>query len=197
MQVEWHGTQALTLTPNDPAALTGRGTAYGMRGDNAHAIADLTQAITLGTRDVTARLQRGHAYVRLQRWAEALADYDQVLATAPSNPEAFFGRACAKIYSGDVKGGTQDLTQAYLLDQSILDTMVAQGISSPVVVKAQDGSSAQNQSEPTVAPLPASAPAAQPAKPADGAAPSTETTTTPPVSSDSGDDGHIHHSWGN
>ena len=98
-------SRVLLLSPKDAAALTGRGTAYGMRGDNPRAIADLSQAISLGTRDITARLQRGHAYVRSQRWPEALADYDQVLAAAPSNPEAFFGRACAKIYSNDKDAG--------------------------------------------------------------------------------------------
>jgi tetratricopeptide (TPR) repeat protein len=140
-------SRVLTISPNDAAALTGRGTSYGMKGDNAHAIADLSQAITLGTRDITARLQRGHAYVRSQRWAEAIADYDQVLAAAPSNPEAFFGRACAKLYSNDKDAGMQDLTQAYLLDQSILETMVAQGISSPVVVKPTDAATMQTSHE--------------------------------------------------
>jgi tetratricopeptide (TPR) repeat protein len=140
-------SRVLMISPKDAAALTGRGTAYGMKGDNAHAIADLTQAIALGTRDITARLQRGHAYVRSQRWAEAIADYDQVLAAAPSNPEAFFGRACAKLYSNDKDAGMQDLTQAYLLDQSILETMVAQGISSPVVVKPTDAAAMQNSRE--------------------------------------------------
>jgi len=118
--------QVLMMAPRDVPALTGRGMAFGMTGNNDRAIADLTQAITIGARDVTARLQRGHAYIRLQRWAEAQADYDQVLGAAPSNPEAYFGRACAKTYTGDLKGANADLTQAYLIDQGILDTMVAQ-----------------------------------------------------------------------
>ncbi len=141
-------SQVLMTAPRDAAALTGRGTAFGMKGNNDRAVADLTQAITIGTRDVTARLQRGHAYVRLQRWAEAQADYDQVLGTAPSNPEAYFGRACAKTYTGDLKGANADLTQAYLIDQGILDTMVAQGISSPIIVKPQDIPSSQNFTRP-------------------------------------------------
>ena len=141
-------SQVLMIAPHDVGALTGRGTAFGMKGNNERAIDDLSQAITIGTRDVTARLQRGHAYVRLQRWAEALTDYDQVLGTAPSNPEAYFGRACAKTYSGDLKGANADLTQAYLIDQGILETMVAQGIGSPIVVKPQDISNAPTFTRP-------------------------------------------------
>jgi len=141
-------SQVLTMAPRDVAALTGRGTALGMKGNNERAIDDLTKAIAFGTHDITARLQRGHAYIRLQRWAEAQADYDQVLGTAPSNPEAYFGRACAKTYSGDLKGANADLMQAYLIDQGILQTMVAQGISSPIVVTPQDTSGSQNFTRP-------------------------------------------------
>ena len=124
--------RVLSTTPSDVAALVGRGTAYGMKGDNQRGIIDLTRAITIGTRDVTARLQRGHALVRIHGWADALADYDQVLSIAPSNPEAYFGRGYAKTYSGDLKGGNADLTQAYLLDHGIQETMAAQNISAPI-----------------------------------------------------------------
>jgi tetratricopeptide (TPR) repeat protein len=172
-------SQVLKIAPRDVAALTGRGTAYGMKGDNERAIADLTQAITIGTRDVTARLQRGHAFIRLQRWAEAQADYEQVLAAAPSNPEAFFGRACAKVFLGDAKGGNADLTQAYLLDQSILETMVAQGISSPIVAKPTESAATQGSSEtPTATPPPAAAAAPAPPPVAD----------TPPAMTDAESD---------
>ncbi len=180
-------SRVITFAPRDVAALTGRGTAYGMKGDNQHAVADLTNAITIGTRDVNARLQRGHAYVRMQRWADALADYDQVLGTAPSNPEAFFGRACAKVYLNDLKGGNADLMQAYLLDQSILEKMVAQGISSPITAQPQD-TSARTFSRPASTSAPASdtppdmdtPPGAPPREPA----PTNE-------------DEHRPHTWGN
>ncbi|MBI1212009.1 MAG: tetratricopeptide repeat protein [Alphaproteobacteria bacterium] len=200
-------TRVLMATPGDVSALTGRGTAYGKKGDNAHAIQDLTRAISLGTRDVTARLQRGHAYLRLQRWPEAIADYDQVLAAAPSNPEAFFGRACAKLYSGDKKSGMQDLTQAYLLDQSILETMVAQGIPSPVMVKPQEGTELQSTSDATVTAPPSAGSAAQAPKPTDSSSSSASSsdapastantsapdTSTPPAQSSDSGDGHTDH----
>jgi tetratricopeptide (TPR) repeat protein len=129
-------TSALALTPGDADAFAGRGMCYARLGQHERAAADFNQAIKLKPDHLTALTQRGHHFVRTQQWASAITDYGAALSIQKVNVEALYGRGVAKMYSGDIKGGQYDVTQAQAFDAGVTAQMTAQGIPPPQILEA-------------------------------------------------------------
>lgn len=166
-------SSVIALTPGDADAFAGRGMAYAKLTQHEKALADFDQAIKLKPDHLAALTQRGHHAVRSQQWANAIADYETVLGIQKTNAEAYYGRGVAKVYSGDVKGGLQDMAQARVFDSGIIARMIAQGIPQPQPVeRASDVPVASSPWKPsdglsTAVPTPpVEAPAATPSTPA-------------------------------
>ncbi len=157
-------SSVIALTPGDADAFAGRGQAYAKLTQHEKALADFNQAIKLKPDHLTALTQRGHHAVRAQQWTSAIGDYESVLGMQKTSAEAYYGRGVAKVYSGDVRAGQQDMAQAQAFDSGIVGRMTAQGIPQPQLLDR--------------APTPSAVPVASaPAKPADGASATTPAPT--------------------
>lgn len=161
-------SSVIALTPGDADAFAGRGQAYAKLAQHEKALADFNQAIKLKPDHLTALTQRGHHAVRAQQWATAIGDYESVLSMQKTSAESYYGRGVAKVYSGDIKGGQQDMAQAQVFDSGIVGRMTAQGIPQPQLLDR--------------APPPSAIPVASaPATPAEAAKPAESVSATTPA----------------
>jgi regulator of sirC expression with transglutaminase-like and TPR domain len=105
-------TLALTLTPEDPAALTDRALALGLLGRFAAAVQDLDDALRHAPDRVEALVFRAAAYRQLDRRQQALADVTRALMLDPGNAEALLERGILRQLQGDAAGAREDWERA-------------------------------------------------------------------------------------
>lgn len=105
-------TLALTLTPDDPAALTDRALALGLLGQFAVALQDLEAALRLEPDRVEALVFRAAALRQLDRRQQALADITRALTIDPDNAEALLERGILRQLQGDAAGAREDWERA-------------------------------------------------------------------------------------
>jgi tetratricopeptide (TPR) repeat protein len=86
-------TRVLELSPNDPIALTNRGSDKLALRDPDGAIADYTAAIKAAPRFAFAFYQRGQVYEDQEKWFEAHADYEKAIELEPDLSQGLAG-AC-------------------------------------------------------------------------------------------------------
>jgi tetratricopeptide (TPR) repeat protein len=114
----------VTLLPQNPAPLNGRGKAQAALQRPAGAIRDFSRAIALNGRYGEAYGNRAEAMATLRRYREALDDYTAAITFGAKNARIYLGRA--SIYRHLKKPGLalEDVAEAKSLDPSLAETVI-------------------------------------------------------------------------
>ena len=102
-------SNAPSEAPEDAAALARRGTASAGRGDDEHALADLTRAVELAPTNPDYLYERGQVYVRQKEPQKALDDFSAALQIKPDFIAALLSRAQLRINMRNVPEARADL----------------------------------------------------------------------------------------
>lgn len=103
--------------PEDAAALARRGSASAGRGDDEHALADLTRAVELAPNNPDYLYERGQVFLRRKEPRKALEDFSAALGLRPDFIPALLSRAQVRI-------DTRNITEA-LADLEAVDRVAA------------------------------------------------------------------------
>lgn len=95
--------------PEDAAALARRGTASAGRGDNEHALADLTRAIELSPNNADYFYERGQVLLRSSEPKKAFDDFNAALQLKPDYIAALLSRAQLRISMRNIPEARADL----------------------------------------------------------------------------------------
>jgi tetratricopeptide (TPR) repeat protein/predicted aspartyl protease len=95
--------------PEDAAALAGRGTASAGRGDDEHALADLTRAVELAPNNPDYLYERGQVLLRRREPKKALDDFNAALELRSDFIPALLSRAQLRINMRNVPKARADL----------------------------------------------------------------------------------------
>ena len=95
--------------PEDAAALARRGTASAGRGDDEHALADLTRAVELAPNNPDYLYERGQVLLRRKEPKKALDDFNAALELRPDLIAALLSRAQLRINMRNVPEARADL----------------------------------------------------------------------------------------
>jgi tetratricopeptide (TPR) repeat protein len=95
--------------PEDAAALARRGTASAARGDNEHALADLTRAVELSPNSADYLYERGQVLLRTRELQKALNDFNAALELKPDYIQALLSRAQLRINMRNIPEARADL----------------------------------------------------------------------------------------
>ena len=93
----------------DAAALARRGTASAGRGDNEHALADLTRAVELSPNNPDYLYERGQVFLRANEANKALDDFSAALQLKPDHIAALLSRAQLRINMKNIAEARADL----------------------------------------------------------------------------------------
>ena len=88
-------------------------------------LADCARAIRLNPDDPAVRLDRGYLMIQLGRPADADLDFGAVLAKAPQNAAALYGRSLALAMRHDEAASRKYRGQALDLDSDIVEWVIA------------------------------------------------------------------------
>jgi tetratricopeptide (TPR) repeat protein len=105
-------TMALTLQPDDAAALIDRALAMGILGRFRESMLDLDRALLVDPQSVEALVFRAAAARHLERIEDAFRDIARALAIDPGNAEALLERGILRQMRGDVAGAREDWERA-------------------------------------------------------------------------------------
>ncbi len=97
--------EALALCPDHADALSNRGLALCELGRYDEALAHYAQALRVAPDFIPAHLKRGNTLAKLARMEEALASFTKAVALEPTNAEANFNAALARLCLGDFGAG--------------------------------------------------------------------------------------------
>ncbi len=111
-----HFTDALTLNPNDPSALTNRGDSLTQLGMYGPAISDLNKAIAIDPNFADSYVRRSRARIESKDVAAAMPDLNRAIALDPKNGSAFHDRAVISYNQGNYTQAIKDYTQALNID---------------------------------------------------------------------------------
>jgi tetratricopeptide (TPR) repeat protein len=101
----------LELSPEDRAALLGRGAVLESLGRDDDALADYERLVRLDPRADEGRLKLADLLRRQGRLREAVAHYESLLARQPGRPEALFGLARCRHDLADLDGAARLLDE--------------------------------------------------------------------------------------
>ena len=102
-------TAAPAAVPEDAAALARRGTASAGRGDEEHALADLTRAIELAPTNPDYLYERGQVFLRRREAKKALDDFSAALELRPDFIQALLSRAQLRLAMRNLPEARADL----------------------------------------------------------------------------------------
>jgi len=102
-------SKALSAAPEDAAALARRGTASAGRGDDEHALADLTRAVELAPSNPDYLYERGEVLARRNELKKALDDFNAALKLRPDFIPALLSRAQLRINMRNIPEARADL----------------------------------------------------------------------------------------
>jgi tetratricopeptide (TPR) repeat protein len=106
-------TAALAAHPANAALLIARCDARVTGGvELDQALKDCGDALYYSDGNTEATIVRGMVELKLQRAADALADFEKAVSYEPHNARALYGRALARLRSGDKGGADKDLAAA-------------------------------------------------------------------------------------
>lgn len=113
-------TRSLDLVKADASALHERCWARAVLNvELEEALADCNESLRLKPNDPETLGGRGYLYLRLGFFRTAILDYDAALDAKPNDAELHFGRALARLGSGDSDGADSDFLTARALDPKI------------------------------------------------------------------------------
>jgi tetratricopeptide (TPR) repeat protein/predicted aspartyl protease len=95
--------------PEDAAALARRGTASAGRGDEEHALQDLTRAVELSPNNADYLYERAEVFLRRKEPQKALNDFNAALALRPDFIPALLSRAQLRISMRNIPEASADL----------------------------------------------------------------------------------------
>jgi len=95
--------------PEDAAALARRGSASAGRGDDEHALADLTRAVELAPNNPDYLFERGQVLLRRNEAKKALEDFNAALGLRPDFIPALMSRARLRFDTKDIAEARADL----------------------------------------------------------------------------------------
>jgi tetratricopeptide (TPR) repeat protein len=99
--------------------------------DLPRALRDCNQALEYDSGHMGAMMARGLIHLRMERWTQAIADYGAAISWAPHNAEAHYGRALARLRSGDRPGSDTGFAAARRYEFDIEATFAEYGIAVP------------------------------------------------------------------
>ncbi len=127
--------EALELDPAQVAALSGRGRARSLSGDDEGALVDLERAVELASKAAEdgpvsltdALMERAAIRAALDDYAGAIADYSAVIERAPRS-YAYAKRGDCKRRQGDHEGAVADYDKAIELDPKAAAVYYSRGL---------------------------------------------------------------------
>ncbi len=108
-------TEAIVLSPKDPAAYTLRGHSYLQTGESDRAIEDFSEAIKLGSRDFYAFIGRAVAYRRARDFPRSIADYNEAIKIRPDHAGAWNNRCFVQAIAGNLDAALIDCNESLKL----------------------------------------------------------------------------------
>lgn len=113
-------TQSLQLVKNDPNSLHERCWARAVLNiDLEEALSDCNESLRLKPNDPETLGSRGFLYLKLGFYRTAILDYDAAIDAKPNTAELHYGRATAKMKSGDTEGADADFLVSRAIDPKI------------------------------------------------------------------------------
>jgi tetratricopeptide (TPR) repeat protein len=104
------------LEGNLTIAYMNRGIAYGLKGQQAKALADFNTAVELSPDEAVPYYNRGNALFDLKRYPLAIADYTKAAEIDPDFALAYFNRGIAYEKVGDRENSRQDYLMVLQID---------------------------------------------------------------------------------
>jgi tetratricopeptide (TPR) repeat protein len=119
-----HATEEIKKNPKDATNYMARGYAYGAKGDNERAIADLDYAIRLDPKFADAYTLRGSNRIDMGDHRAAIADLNYAIKLAPNEADAYFYRGVAYSSIKETKSAMADFEQALRLAPNHINTYI-------------------------------------------------------------------------
>ena len=120
-------SRAIELSPNNAAAYTNRGVAYGEKGEFDLAIEDYFSALKINPDFANAYNNRGYTYVEKDEIERAIKDLDKAVQLQQNFPHAYNNRGCAYSKKDKIDSAIQDFTKAIELDQDFAEAYSNRG----------------------------------------------------------------------
>jgi protein O-mannosyl-transferase len=125
----------------DYRAITDRGHAKALFGDNQGAIQDYNKAIENNPTYANAFLNRGHSKASLGDFYGAIIDFDMTIQINPQNAEAYNNRANTKISIGDIQGAIEDYNKVIEMNPKYTYTLINRGNAKRLLGRKEDACS--------------------------------------------------------
>ncbi len=119
-------TRAVDLDPADGAAQRARCQAFLRNGEWTNALLDADELIRHNAEDNAAYKMRGRAYLGLKDYQHAHEDFSRVLQMR-RDAEAFYLRACVKVYLGDIQEAIFDCNDATAINPRLAGAFYLRG----------------------------------------------------------------------
>jgi tetratricopeptide (TPR) repeat protein len=117
-------TEEIKKDPKDPTNYLARGYAYGEKGDNTRAIADLDYAIILNRDYTDAYTLRGSMRLKMDDHEAAIADLNHAIKLAPGEAEPYFHRGVAYSAMKDPKRAMADFDRVLSINPTHANTYI-------------------------------------------------------------------------
>lgn len=117
-----------TANPGTSIAFIDRGVCHEKAGRDDLAVRDYSAHLEMEPRSQYGLELRGALYFRARQYDRALADFGQALVVNPSAPAALYGRGVAKLKTGDVRGGEEDVEIAKAMRSRVAEQMAERGV---------------------------------------------------------------------
>lgn len=120
--------QAIRLSPDDPSAFYGLGTAEYRKGDYGSALYAFGLAIWLDPKNAKAFAGRGNADAREKMYGDAVWNYDQAIRLDPGNATTFYDRGLAYYHNQNYDSAIKDFDEAIRLNPKRPEGFVGRGV---------------------------------------------------------------------
>ena len=120
-------SRAIELSPNNAAAYTNRGVAYGEKGEFDLAIKDYFSALKINPDFANAYNNRGYTYGEKGEIERAIKDLDRAIQIQQDFPHAYNNRGYAYYKKDEIDRAIQDFNKAIELDQDFAEAYSNRG----------------------------------------------------------------------
>ena len=140
--------EAIRLDPGNADAFDNRCWVHGLMNRSLDdGMSDCNESLRLRPNFADGLGARGPIYLRMAQRAQAIASCDAGLGRDPKSADTLYVRGIAKLRSGDIRGGENDIAAAKTLDLRIIETYRRfPGLQPPEhMFKQQDGQERQER----------------------------------------------------